>query len=99
MATEVGSIERVVDAFSENPIYDVLVHRLAEIASTWRSTKADDLIPCYNVVLLTLIELGFNEALDFDVCLPSRLMIAEYHSDGWHIHNTTLEIGKEPQKA
>jgi hypothetical protein len=84
MATPIEPIRRVVGAFSDNPVFDELGHKLAEIVTTWRSTKAPDLIERYNIVLLCLIELGYNEPLDVDLELPQKYMAAEYHDQQWH---------------
>jgi hypothetical protein len=83
MATTVKPIKRVVGSFSDNPTFDELGHRLAEIAATWRSTKASDLVERYNAILLSLIELGYNEALDIELCLPDEFMSFEYRQKHW----------------
>jgi hypothetical protein len=95
MATQVKSIERVIGSFSDNPVFDALGHRLAELSAAWGSTKDVELVARYNVVLLSLIELGFNDSLDLDVCLPDELMAAEYRRDGWHLRTATLQLAKE----
>ena len=94
MATEVKPIKRVIGTFSDNPVYDEMLHKLAELSAAWGSTKAPALVQRYNVVLLSLVELGFNDSLDIDICLPDQLMALEYHDDGWRESTPLVEIIK-----
>jgi hypothetical protein len=83
MATYVEPIERIVGAFSDNPVYDALGHRLAEIAATWHTTQAPDLIPRYNAVLQCLVEMGYSDVIAADLHLPDQFMSLEYSQQQW----------------
>ncbi len=78
MAAEIKSIPRVIGAFSSNLIYDELGHKLAELAAAWRTHKKPELVQRYHHVLLTLLELGWDDELDVELELPNELMPAEY---------------------
>jgi hypothetical protein len=68
MATKVEPMERLVGSFSKNLVYDALLHRLAEISARWASRQdAKDLVERYNAVLITLLELGFQEPSDIEL--------------------------------
>jgi hypothetical protein len=88
MATEVKPIKRVVGAFSANPVYDELGHRLAELAAAWRSHHDLDLVRRYHTVLLCLLELGWDEELDVELELPAELMPPEY----FHRYEQSTEL-------
>ena len=78
MATRVKPIKHIPGAFDPNPVYDKLGHRLAELAAAWRTHKTQDLVERYHHVLLTLLELGWNDNLDVELELPDELMPAAY---------------------
>jgi hypothetical protein len=78
MATEVKPIERVEGAFSSNPVYDELGHKLAELAAAWRTHKTPDLVQRYQNVLGVLLELGWKGNLDFELQLPREHMPQQY---------------------
>lgn len=69
---------RIAGAFSSNPVYDELGQKLADLASAWRRTKDPALARRYQAVLLTLLELGWDEGLDVELELPYELMPPEY---------------------
>ena len=75
-------IERVKGAFSDNPVYDELMYKLAELSARWRGSKEPALVTSYQHVLLTLIEPGWSgsghDALDVELELPDSLMPPEY---------------------
>lgn len=81
-------LKRVVGAFSSNPTYDDLLYKLAELALEWRATKDDKLARRYQAVLVSLLELGWNEELDTEFELPNRLMPEEYFQRYEQVHET-----------
>jgi hypothetical protein len=95
MSTYVDPIERIIGSFSDNPVYDALAHRLAEIAATWRSTHANDLVVRYNVVLRCLVELGYTGPVDSEIRLPKQFMSLEYRNHQWRERILTPEAVKE----
>lgn len=58
--------------------YKELLERLEYLAGLWRRTKEDSVVQRYQVVLGTLLELGYREWLDLEATLPERFMPAEY---------------------
>jgi hypothetical protein len=58
--------------------YKELLERLEYLAGLWRRTKEDSVVQRYQVVLATLLELGYREWLDMEAMLPDRLMPSEY---------------------
>jgi len=68
----------VKGAFSDNPTYDELLHKLAELAGEWRAHKSEHLVRQYHAVLLCLLTLGWNGYLSPQVELPDELLPAEY---------------------
>lgn len=71
-------IKRVMGAFSPNLLYDELLYKLAELALEWRVNKEDKVARRYQAILLSLLELGWNDELDTEFELPNRLMPEEY---------------------
>jgi hypothetical protein len=58
--------------------YKELLDRLEYLAGLWRHTKEDQVVQRYQIVLATLLELGYREWLDLEAMLPDRLMPPEY---------------------
>lgn len=68
----------VKHGYSDNPIYDELLWKLSELAGLWRRTKDETVVTRYHHILLSLLELGYDEALDAELELPDHLMPSEY---------------------
>ena len=78
MRTKVKPIARIKGAFSSNPTYDELGHKLAELAAAWRTHKTPDLVERYQDVLRTLLKKGWSDNLDVELELPREHMPSEY---------------------
>lgn len=70
--------KRIKGALSDNPVYEELLYKLADLAGEWRETKQDKLVRRYQAILLCLYELGWDEELDVELELPDELMPPEY---------------------
>jgi hypothetical protein len=66
--------------FSDNPTFDTLLNKLAQLAGKWRTDKQAELVEQYQTILRSLIMLGFHEELPVELELPDELMPEEYLS-------------------
>lgn len=80
MATNKILIEVERYGFSDNPTFDTLLNKLAQLAGKWRTTKTDEVAEQYQTILRSLMMLGFREELPVELELPEELMPEEYLS-------------------
>ena len=64
--------------YSDNPTYDDLIYKLAQLAGAWRGTRDEATARQYQTILKTLVIMGFNDELPVEVELPEDLMPVEY---------------------
>lgn len=76
MATEPAL--KTKGTFSDDPTYDSLLWILADLAGEWRETKREEVVKRYHTVLKSLLDMGWNDTLDFELQLPPELMPAVY---------------------
>jgi hypothetical protein len=78
MASNKVLIEVERYGFSDNPTFDTLLNKLAQLAGKWRSNKQNEVATQYQTILRSLIMLGFHEELPVELELPDALMPEEY---------------------
>lgn len=59
---------------SDDPTFDTMLHELGYLAGAWRETKSDDYINKYHILHRALLDMGWNDELDFELLLPQALM-------------------------
>jgi hypothetical protein len=80
MATNKILIEVERYGFSDNPTFDALLNKLAQLAGKWRTTKANQVAEQYQTILRSLVMLGFHDELPVELELPDELMPEDYLS-------------------
>ena len=62
-----------------DPLMEALEDRLALLAGEWRLTHNENVIPQYHAVYNCMVALGWDQSLDMESHLPTRLMPDHYH--------------------
>lgn len=63
---------------SDDPTFDAMMHELGWLAGAWRETKDATYIAKYQILCRALLEMGWDDELDFELLLPKDLMPQEY---------------------
>jgi len=63
---------------SDDPTFDAMMHELGWLAGAWRETKNSSYIIKYQILCRALLEMGWDDELDFELLLPKDLMPQEY---------------------
>lgn len=64
--------------YSDDPTFDRIMDELGWLAGAWRETKDETYVTKYQVLLRALLEMGWDDELDFELLLPERFMPDEY---------------------
>lgn len=63
---------------SDDPTFDAMMHELGYLAGAWRETKNDEYVKKYQILCRALLDMGWDDELDFELLLPDELMPQEY---------------------
>ncbi|MEO1286715.1 MAG: hypothetical protein AAFV93_03030 [Chloroflexota bacterium] len=65
---------------SDDPTFDAMMHELGILAGTWRETKDTAYVKKYQILCRALLDMGWDDELDFELLLPQELMPEEYYT-------------------
>ena len=63
---------------SDDPTFDAMMHELGYLAGAWRETRSDEYVKKYQILCRALLDMGWDDELDFELLLPDELMPQEY---------------------
>ena len=61
-----------------NDLFDAMMHELGYLADSWRETKDETYIHRYQILCRALLNMGWDDELDFEMLLPEEYMPQEY---------------------
>ena len=63
---------------SDDPTFDAMMHELGYLVGIWRETKSQEYVRKYQILCRALLDMGWDDELDFELLLPENLMPREY---------------------
>ena len=63
---------------SDDPTFDAMMHELGYLAGAWRETKDESYVKKYQILCRALLDMGWDDELDFELLLPEEYMPQEY---------------------
>ena len=58
--------------------FDTMMHELGYLAGAWRETKDESYVKKYQILCRSLLDMGWDDELDFELLLPEAFMPQEY---------------------